>query len=220
MATLAELKKIKWEQQGDWSTDLRIRVHRAVSWLESAEKHRDDDDICLLSLMISLHACYLRKTDYQKNAGAWDTWKEWLECISYTREFKALGDIVYSKTGSQFFREVIVNPYLLPTTFSKGEEEGEAHAKHIGERMARWIHMRDTKAIINQMLMGLNTLRNQISHGSRTYDSDMNADTIASAKDTLLKMQPLFIYAMCQPPWMNWGELAIPVLNEPAHYAY
>ena len=74
--TAAELReKFKMNRDG-WNESLRVRVHRAISWLQSAEKHTEDNDIALLSLMISLHACYLTDefSENQTKHSAKESW--------------------------------------------------------------------------------------------------------------------------------------------------
>ena len=48
------------ENRDSWNEDHRIRVHRAVSWLKSADKYQDDPDICFMSAVNAANACWGR----------------------------------------------------------------------------------------------------------------------------------------------------------------
>ena len=56
------------ENRDSWNEDHRIRVHRAISWLKSADKYQDDPDICFMSAVNAANACWGRPMTHDKDA--------------------------------------------------------------------------------------------------------------------------------------------------------
>ncbi|EFW36655.1 hypothetical protein DWQ65_09475 [Treponema phagedenis] len=56
--TQQELSVKYSENSKIYPDSLRLRLYRALSWLEQAEKRQDDLDFCFISLWISFNAIY------------------------------------------------------------------------------------------------------------------------------------------------------------------
>ena len=53
--------KLEWERvQGMLPDNLALRMRRALSWLERAEKEKDDDDAAFIFYWIAFNAAYAR----------------------------------------------------------------------------------------------------------------------------------------------------------------
>ena len=51
--------KIKFkERKLYFAENNAIRIHRAISWLESAHDVKENDDLAFISLWVSFNACY------------------------------------------------------------------------------------------------------------------------------------------------------------------
>ncbi|MEE4192715.1 MAG: hypothetical protein V2I66_14135, partial [Halieaceae bacterium] len=63
MNTYAELKSRHRAEREDWPQGLSLRVHRALSWLDRAERCEDDLDGRFLFLWIAFNAAYASELD-------------------------------------------------------------------------------------------------------------------------------------------------------------
>jgi len=214
MPTSNELSaSFKAKRDDTWSNELRTRIHRAISWLESAEKYKEDDDICLLALCVSLHACYLRKEEDTAPTRASLKWKKFLENMKGTREIKKIQSIIFSD-GATFFKTVTLNKYLHPATYKYDTWEAARIMSERQSLLQEYIKDRQADKILDEILYTINSIRNVLSHGSRTYDSQFNEEGIREAKKLTFKIVPFMIQVMIENPDKDWGGLAIPVLGE------
>ena len=55
---LDELEALYKQERKSWSEEHRICIHRAVSWLKSAEKYSDDPNISFMSVINAANACW------------------------------------------------------------------------------------------------------------------------------------------------------------------
>ncbi len=202
-------------KRSDWGESLRVRVHRAISWLESAEKYSEDNDIALMSLMIGVHSCYL-VNDFgfnQSQKMASDNWSQFIINLRGTRELKKIQSIIFSQQGLGFLKAVAPNVYLAPDTYRSGLDAGQAQIEKTSSRLESFIRRRDTEKILSSYFYSLNLLRNVIAHGSRTYDSQLNAEAVEQGKLFLFQVLPMMIQAMIENPKTDWGEIEFPVVR-------
>ena len=66
-ATSAELLKSRHRQIRDGQSEaLRLRIHRALSWLLRAEREQDDPDARFVFLWVALNAAYAQEFGHEK----------------------------------------------------------------------------------------------------------------------------------------------------------
>ena len=213
--TAAELREQFKENRDGWNESLRVRVHRAISWLQSAEKHSEDNDIALLSLMISLHACYLTDefSENQTKHSAKESWARFTKNLQETSQMRQLQMLLQKTDHFGFLMAVSMNPYLHAETYSDGLEAGKAAAKASNARLQELFKKDATSEMLIFIFENLNTLRNQIAHGSRTYDSELNSSAVEQGKQFLFEAVPLIIEALIENPEVDWGELEFSVVK-------
>ena len=210
-----ELRASFKSKRKGWSEDLRVRIHRAISWLDSAEKHSEDNDIALLSLLIAIHACYLRDDEGHKYEGykPSDTWEDFVNNMRGTKQLRGIYSQFRTAEGVSFVKDVMLNIYLLSHTWRYDVDYGKEFMERHQSHLLRFVQQNKTDKLLGAALLSLNMLRNQIAHGSRTYDSQLNAEAVAGGKNFLFRIVPLFILAMIENPEKNWGAVAFPVIR-------
>jgi len=179
---------------------LRVRIHRALSWLRAAEKHKLDQDFCFLSLMIATHSCYTRNDSEHLLEFTY------IDQMEGLRELKKIEYILLGITGQEFIKEVIANPHLKYNKYTDGNYAGDQSTRAGFDKYIELMKKRDSKGLFREMLIHLNMVRNAIAHGNRTYNSHLNSKTLTSGTAILAEVVPMMIQAIILNPDKDWGE--------------
>jgi len=108
---IGELKQQLREQRDGMEQDHAIRLHRALSWLECADKYSDDDDVAFLSLWIGFNACYdvaLQNECLSER----ESFKAFVAKLSALDEENHIYDLLWLNY-SNFVRAVVENKFLF-----------------------------------------------------------------------------------------------------------
>ena len=72
---------------------------------------------------------------------------------------------------------------------------------------------KDSFTILEILFDRLYTLRNQILHGSSTWNSDINRDKVNDRTKIISYLIPNFVSIMMLNYKQNWGSLAYPIIE-------
>lgn len=207
---LAGLQKLK---SSEWDEPVRVRYHRALSWYKSAEKIREvDDDMCLLALVIAMHACYGGSNEQIHTRFVSDKWKPFIDNIKDTNESKKIESILRSTDGAEFIKKVVFNKYLHPATYLDNEGSAEIKLRNMQEELIYDARNRRGDRVLSQVIHTINILRNQMAHGAATHDSQLNREVVLLSKDILFKIIPMMIQVIGNNPGKDWGDVTFPVM--------
>ena len=200
-------------------TNLTLRIHRALSWLNRAEQAEDVDGRFIF-LWIAFNAAYAQEVDDNDRASDKAAFTAFLQKLCDLDTNKRIDDLIW-KEFSGSIRTLLDNPYVfhLFWEFQRGKiDESEwkdrfANAKRSAQAA---LASGNTPALLSVMFNRLYTLRNQLIHGGATWDGKVNRDQLRDCSRLLGKLVPVIIGLMMDNPTALWGEAVYPVVDQDA----
>lgn len=182
----------------------RVRVHRAISWLDRSERETEDPAARFIFLWISLNAAYAREFGHEMSERdqARDFIARILKCDKDRRIHAALFE-----TFNGPIRLLIDNKFIFEPFWKAVRDHDASGAWRDSFESARGMAL---KAIVNgetELLMSivadrLYVLRNQLVHGGATWNSAANRQQLADAVAILSTLMPIIIELMIDCPEM------------------
>lgn len=209
-----ELKSRLREKRDVMNESHATRLHRAVSWLQCAEKY-DDDDIGFMTAWISFNACYSIK-DETEDLSERTSFGQFIHQLTSLDTNKQIHDCIWHNYSS-FVRAVINNKFIfnpfwrsLRTDDNHWESSFEGSKKRAMHALAN----SDVPVLMEIILDRLYVLRNQLMHGGATYQSRVNRDQVKDGKRMLMELMPIIINIMLEQHDKDWGEIFYPVVKD------
>lgn len=197
---------------------LGLRVHRALSWLDRAEREAKDDDVRFILLWVAFNAAYAANLDDEGAAGG--------ERDRFNAFFDVIVDLdreqrIYAAVWERFaqeFRILLENRYVFaPFWAHHNGAPGHAAwpqmlaAARDGAHKA--IARRETARFLALVFDRLYVLRNQLVHGGATWNGAVNRDQVRDGAAVLGWLLPIFIDVMMDNPARDWGRPYYPVVE-------
>jgi hypothetical protein len=197
--------------------NLSLRVHRALSWLDRAERLTDDSDGRFIFLWISFNAAYASEIDERYRLSEQDTFRSFLKKLIELDGKSRFEQLVWTEFSGSI-RLLLENPYVFYDFWShqKGEITGDEWKRRFSVANAavkKALSRRDTETVLSVVLSRIYTLRNQLMHGGATWNSSVNRDQIRDCVNLLGKLTPLTIEVMLDHPEALWGDACFPVIT-------
>ncbi len=197
---------------------VRLRTHRALSWLERAGKEQKDVDARFLFLWIAFNAAYAREI-FER-----DRFSDRRVRMSFLRELIAAdtGHLLYDAVWHHFPRSIRVfldNPYVFQPfwDYQTGritKEEWETRFR-LGKRAAtKALGRMDTSKVLAVLFERLYVLRNQLVHGGATWNSGTNRRQVADGAEIMGVLVPIVIHLIMHNPGRRWGDPCYPVISD------
>ena len=193
---------------------LTIRLHRAISWLKSAEKKEDNLDLKFISLWIALNACYavdLNGITSKPEKAKLRDFTSSLVKFDRTR----LYNLFWEKFSGPV-RLLIENRYVFDKfwEYNRGEiTDYEAAFNKSITKALNCLAKQDIEGLLEIVLERLYTLRNSIIHGGSTFGSSLNRPQLEDACKIMQLLVPIIIDIMIENFDHDWGEIAYPVVK-------
>ena len=214
MLTAAELKD-RHRQIRDQEPDaLRLRIHRALSWLIRSEQEHTDPDLRFILQWIALNAAYARefgREETERTRG-----KTFLDTLVAMDTQKRLHQALFQQfTGP--IRTLIDNKFTFEPFWtamrthdaSNRWEEGFANSKKAAFAA---VMQGDTTKVLGIVFDRLYVLRNQLVHGGATWNSQVNRAQLTDAVAILGTLVPLIVSVMMDHPDQDYGDALYPVV--------
>ena len=196
---------------------LSLRVHRALSWLDRAEREVEDHDTRFILLWIGFNSAYASDIgeDYVTEQSRFRAFFRTLA------ELDSDGDI-HAVLWSRFSNEVrtlLVNPYVFPAFWKHHNGEpgfADWRDRLEVERRATFASLaeKDTGKVLGQVFERLYVLRNQLVHGGATWNGNVNRAQVRDGAALLGRLLPAFIDLLMSHPDRDWGQPYYPVVAE------
>ena len=214
MLTAAELKD-RHRQIRDQEPDaLRLRIHRALSWLIRSEQEHTDPDLRFVLQWIALNAAYAREFGREETERM--RAKAFLDTLVGLDAQKRLHQALFQQfTGP--IRTLIDNKFTFEPFWtamrthdaSNRWEEGFANSKKTAFAA---VMQGDTTKVLGIVFDRLYVLRNQLVHGGATWNSQVNRAQLTDAVAILGTLVPLIISVMMDHPAQDYGDALYPVV--------
>ncbi len=193
---------------------LTIRLHRAISWLKSAEKQDGNLDIKFISLWIAFNACYavdLNGIISKPEKAKLRDFTSSLVQFDRTR----LYNLFWEKYSGPV-RVLIENKFVFEKfwEYNRGETEDYLPAFNKSISTAHnCLSKENIEGLMEIVLERLYTLRNSLVHGGSTYNSKLNRAQLKDACNIMQLLAPIIIDIMIENSQHDWGEIAYPVVK-------
>ena len=195
----------------DYPQDLKLRVHRALSWLHRAENQDEDDDAAFIFYWVAFNALYgVQGKDASEIDGERSTFQEYFQKISWLDSHHQ----IYNELWRQFsdsVRILIQNRYVFQPFWNfqhciDGNDDWEVRFERARDLGHRALANGDVVQILSIIFDRLYVLRNQVFHGAATWKSSVNRAQIKDATRILAFLLPLFVDLMLDNPQVSWGS--------------
>lgn len=190
---------------------LNLRLRRALSWLERAEKEGEDCDAAFLFHWIAFNAMYgpprsaPTEPDREKKS-----FEAYLKKVSRRKSDVMAG-------LSTDVEKLLANKYVFEPFWKYRNGLGFRNWEQLlkDQKTERESATGYTKTAITlcQVFSRLYTLRNQLLHGSATWKSSMNRSQVETGAKIMTNLVPHFIDVMIRHP-DGWGAPGYPVVRE------
>jgi len=212
--TADDLKTRFKNAQDGMPEPLRVRLHRAISWLRRAEHEADDPDARFIFLWIAFNAAYARLFGFEQPER--EQLRRFLADLVAIDGDKALHRAAFADFSGPI-RTLIENRFVFEPFWkslrehdSSGRWELQFAADH--KAALRWLMEGRTDAVLAIVFDRLYVLRNQLIHGGATWSSGVNREQVRDGARILMALVPHIIALMIQRPEADWGEIAYPVM--------
>ena len=212
-----EAPDAKWlEVRGGLPDKLRLRMRRALSWIERAEKEKDDDDAAFIFYWIAFNAAYA--TDRRQAP-------DMVERINFSEYFDAIRRLdvegtIYNAIWQRFsgpIRVLLDNKFVFQPFWDHHNGLGHDNWEFLFEERKREVRnalvTQDTRFILSAVFDRLYVLRNQLIHGGATWNGSLNRDQVRDGARIMAFLVPLFIDLMMANPRVDWGSPYYPVVD-------
>ena len=216
MSTIAlTLKERHREVREAQPEALRLRIHRALSWLIRSEQEPDDQDARFIFQWIALNAAYAR--EFGREETERDRARGFIENLVGLDEEKRLHQALFQQfTGP--IRTLIDNkftfePFWTAMRTHDSSDRWEVSFSNGKKAALSAIMQGDTVKVLGIVFDRLYVLRNQLIHGGATWNSQINRSQIADGAAILGTLVPLVIAIMMEHPGHDYGYALYPVVG-------
>jgi len=212
-----ELKARQRAERHDHPANLALRVHRALSWLDRAERCEDNDGRFIF-LWIAFNAAYANEIYDQERSPEQQVFGRFLDKLVDLDKDKVLYQLIWSEfpgsirvlLDNQFVYQPFWdyhNGLIAAEQWKSGFESARtaAHKALAGQKTAK---------VLSIVLSRMYTLRNQLMHGGATWNSRVNREQLRDCSAFLGKLVPYVIQLMMDNPNTLWGEASYPVVED------
>ena len=204
--------------------DLNLRLRRALSWLERAEKESqaEDFDAAFIFYWIAFNAMYGRLVNSRVDDEERRQRCRYLETVVNFTDTKS---VIYATIWSVLRDEIeamLKNKYVYyfywqhrnnPSIHIDWDKKFDK-ARERAMKAVRNPHERQTRYVLCELFDRLNTLRNQLLHGGGTHNGSVNRKLVEPGARIMSSLVPHFIDVMIEHPKADWGTPWYPVVRE------
>lgn len=211
-----ELKARQREERENYSINLSLRVHRALSWLDRAEQAEGDQDAQFIFLWIAFNAAYANELDENHRFTEQETFKNFIQRLCALDDKQRLSNLVWKEFTSSI-RVLLSNKFVFQPFWqyhnnkeriednSKAEQQWQDDFKTANAYANKALGHKNTEAVLSVIFSRLYTLRNQTMHGGSTWNGSLNRDQMRDAVAFMSKFVPSIIEIMMDSAHEVWG---------------
>ncbi len=194
-----------------------LRVHRALSWLNRAEREAADPDARFTFLWIAFNAAYAQEIPDALRSSEQDTFRGFLQKLQDLDKKGLLGALVWTEFSGSI-RVLLANRFVFQDFWNSrngalAPETWERRFESANARANKALAQGDTVTMLSIVLSRIYTLRNQIVHGGSTWNSSVNRDQVRDCANFMGKLVPVVIVLMLDHPKTLWGTAVYPVVE-------
>lgn len=214
-----DLKSKQRELRDSFPQDMGLRVHRAISWLGRAEREKDDQDAAFIFLWIAFNAAYADQSCpvEDRRPSEKEQFRDVLEQLVRLDSTGWLHRAIWQNFQGPV-RKLISNRFIFRPFWQSLDDrpdilDWERQFVGAARRFTRAMEAKDTATVLSIVFDRLYMLRNQMMHGSTTWNSSVNRDQVNDGAQILATLVPIMVDLMLDNPQEDWGTPRYPVLQ-------
>ena len=195
----------------------RLRIHRALSWLDKAKAAGDDLDVRFLALWIAFNAVYAKEMDRLPSDRK--DFRDFLQQVCSLDKEKRLYELIWQQFSGSL-RLLLDNRYVFQPFWDYHNDRisEAAWCEDFAKAKAKAhtaLAAQDTDTVLAVVFDRLYTLRNQMVHGGATYGSGANRSQLKDGCAFLSACLLQMVWIMLQHPQETlWGKPFYPFVKE------
>ena len=215
--TYLDLKTRHRSERDTYCKSLSLRTHRALSWLDRAERETEDHDARFLFLWIAFNAAYANESRDLGEFSEREVLNQFLSRLVASDTDSLLHEIIWQQFSSHV-RVLIDNQYVYQPfwRYQSGqcsEEEWRAAFEKSKAAAHHALGKMDTAKVLGIIFDRLYTLRNQLVHGGATWNGAVNRAQMRDGVGIMGQLVPTIIHLMMDDGERVWGEACYPVVE-------
>lgn len=213
MATAVGLKARHREIRDAQPEALRLRIHRALSWLLRSEQENDSDARFIFQ-WIALNAAYAR--EFSREETERDRVYGFFATLVRLDTDKALHRALFQQFSGPI-RTLVDNKFTFEpfwTAMRNHDASERWKDSFAGSKKAAMaaIMAGDTVKVLGIVFDRLYVLRNQLVHGGATCGSETNRAQVEDGTAILGTLVPFMLAIMMEHPEQKYGDVLYPVV--------
>ena len=209
----AALKARQRLERDDWHEFISLRVHRALSWLDRAERCEDDDGRFVF-LWIAFNSAYANETGQMRIVET-QRFGDFLRRLVDLDAEGRLAEVIWEHYPGAIRvllkNQYVFQPYWDHLNLLPDSEDWEDRFLKANQAANMALGRRDVGTVLGVIFSRLYTLRNQLIHGGATWNSRVNRDQLRDANAILGELVPNVIEILMDNANEHWGEACYPV---------
>ena len=203
-------------------SDLGLRMRRAISWLERAEREKDDPDAAFIFYWISFNAAYAADIDFadpfsEPGISEHRRFRDYFHKIVSLDQDGLISDAVLHRFHRSV-RPLLLNKFVFQPfwDFYNGKQRGdnwESRFAQYNKEVGAALNNADAITILINLFNRLYVLRNQLVHGGATWNSSVNRRQVRDGAEIMAFMVPAFINLTLEHREVDWGPPYYPVVR-------
>ncbi|MBR9784267.1 MAG: hypothetical protein GYB34_07925 [Gammaproteobacteria bacterium] len=215
--TFKALKQQQRVNRENYSSNLGLRVHRSLSWLEKSEQAEGDLDSQFIYLWISFNAAYANEININRRVSEQETFRNFIERLCELDTDNTLSDFLWQQFANSI-RVLLGNKYIFQPFWDyqnqkMTDEEWQVEFKKANAVASKALGRKQTSVVLSIIFSRLYTLRNQVLHGGATWNSGVNRDQVRDATTIMKNVVPMIIKIMMDNYRELWGDPCYPVVE-------
>lgn len=190
----------------------RVRLHRALSWLQRAEAESADLDTRFILLWIAFNAVYAKEFGFEETER--EKMAQFIAALLAVDEKKKIHQLLFRKFSGPI-RTMIQNRYVYEPFWKAYREHDSSNQWEESFRQSIKVALRslmrdETAVVLSIILDRLYVLRNQLVHGGATWNSSLNREQLRDGTSILLALVPVIIELILAHPDLDFGGVLYP----------
>lgn len=213
--TALALKERHREIRDGQAEALRLRIHRALSWLIRSERETEDLDTRFILQWIALNAAYAR--EFGREETERDRVRLFFDALVKLDSQRCLHRALFQQFSGPV-RTLIDNKFTFEpfwTAMRTHDSSGRWEESFANGKKAAFaaVMQGDTSKVLGIVFDRLYVLRNQLVHGGATWDSQLNRSQIGDGVAILGTLVPLVLSVMVEQSDQDYGDVSYPVVG-------
>ena len=193
---------------------LRVRIHRAISWLVRAERETDDPDARYIFLWIAFNAAYASEFGFEQAERL--LVKQFIDKLLGLDTENKLHHALFSQFSGPI-RTLVENKHVFePFWRALREHDGSGawEGSFVSSKKVamRALMSKETGTLLSIVLDRLYVLRNQLVHGGATWGGMTNRAQVKDGAAILGTLVPIMLEVMMQAEGDDFDAIAYPVV--------